>query len=217
MLVVGCSDSRVDPAIITDCRPGDLFVVRNVANLIPPYEPDTRYHGVSAAIEYAICFLNVEHVIVLGHSHCGGIDALMQCSDDNVVGEFIGRWVAISRPARDAVQRDLKHKSRELQRIVDNDPTNVQWISSIKELVETLNIPKLNKIIEEGDDDNDENDSNEYDDPEKECDDDDDVVEKDVVACWNCNNYNRETHICNEDNAEEEPNEPGCNAFEYKI
>jgi carbonic anhydrase len=58
----------------------------------------------------------VEHVIVLGHSHCGGIDALMQCSDDNVVGEFIGRWVAISRPARDAVQRDLKHKSRELQR-----------------------------------------------------------------------------------------------------
>jgi carbonic anhydrase len=116
VLVVGCSDSRVDPAIITDCRPGDLFVVRNVANLIPPYEPDTRYHGVSAAIEYAICFLNVEHVIVLGHSHCGGIDALMQCSDDNVVGEFIGRWVAISRPARDAVQRDLKHKSRELQR-----------------------------------------------------------------------------------------------------
>lgn len=116
VLVVGCSDSRVDPAIITDCRPGDLFVVRNVANLIPPYEPDTRYHGVSAAIEYAICFLNVEHVIVLGHSHCGGIDALMQCSDDNVVGEFIGRWVAISRPARDAVQRDLKHKPRELQR-----------------------------------------------------------------------------------------------------
>lgn len=116
VLVVGCSDSRVDPAIVTDCRPGDLFVIRNVANLIPPYEPDTHYHGVSAAVEYAVCFLNVEHVIVLGHSHCGGIDALMRGSDDNVIGEFIGRWMAIVRPAREAVQRDLGHKPMELQR-----------------------------------------------------------------------------------------------------
>ena len=59
VLVVGCCDSRVDPAIITDCRPGDLFVVRNVANLIPPYEPDLRYHGVSSAVEYAVQVLKV--------------------------------------------------------------------------------------------------------------------------------------------------------------
>ena len=116
VLVIGCSDSRVDPAIITDCRPGDLFVVRNVANLVPPYEPDSHYHGISAAVEYAVQFLKVEHLIVLGHSHCGGIDALMDCGDDNVVGEFIGRWVAIARPAKDAIRRDLSHKPIEIQK-----------------------------------------------------------------------------------------------------
>jgi carbonic anhydrase len=116
VLVIGCSDSRVDPAIMTDCRPGDLFVVRNVANLVPPYEPDGHYYAVSAAVEYAVRFLNVEHVIVLGHSQCGGIDALMRSNDDNCVGEFIDQWVAIAKPARQAVQRDLGHKPMELQR-----------------------------------------------------------------------------------------------------
>jgi len=115
VLVVGCCDSRVDPAIITDCRPGDLFVVRNVANLIPPYEPDLRYHGVSSAVEYAVQVLKVEHIIVLGHSHCGGIDALMRRSDEIPFGEFIDHWVAIAQPAKDAVQRDMGHKSPELQ------------------------------------------------------------------------------------------------------
>ena len=114
VLVVGCCDSRVDPAILTDCRPGDMFVVRNVANLVPPYEPDSRYHGVSSAIEYAVQVLNVEHVIVLGHSHCGGIDALMQ-SGERTFGEFIDRWIAIAQPALAAVKRDLKHKPSQLQ------------------------------------------------------------------------------------------------------
>lgn len=115
VLVVGCCDSRVDPAIITDCRPGDLFVVRNVANLIPPYQPDAHYHGVSAAVEYAVRVLQVEHAIVLGHSQCGGIDALMLSSDENPSGEFIDQWVAIAHPAKEAVQRSLGHKSEDLQ------------------------------------------------------------------------------------------------------
>ena len=72
-LVISCSDSRVDPSLLTGAEPGDLFVIRNVANLVPPYEPDARYHGVSAALEYAVCQLQVEHIIVLGHSQCGGI------------------------------------------------------------------------------------------------------------------------------------------------
>jgi len=115
VLVIGCSDSRVDPAIITDCRPGDLFVIRNVANLVPPYEPDTHYHGVSSALEYAVRFLEVEHIIILGHSHCGGIDALMRSSEQTPIGEFIDRWVDIARPAKNAVLKDLSKKTSELQ------------------------------------------------------------------------------------------------------
>lgn len=115
VLMIGCSDSRVDPAILTDCRPGDIFVVRNVANLIPPYEPDGHYHGISSAVEYAVRFLKVEHVIVMGHSHCGGIDALMRSGEGTVVGEFIDQWVAIARPARDAVELELAHKTEELK------------------------------------------------------------------------------------------------------
>lgn len=115
VLLIGCSDSRVDPAILTDCQPGDLFVVRNVANLIPPYEPDARYHGVSSAIEYAVLFLQVEHIIVMGHSHCGGIDALMRSSAESQVGEFIDHWVEIARPAKEIVQRDLSDKTFDMQ------------------------------------------------------------------------------------------------------
>ena len=114
VLMIGCSDSRVDPAILTDCRLGDIFVVRNVANLVPPYEPDGRYHGVSSAVEYAVRFLKVEHVIVMGHSHCGGIDALMH-STTNPVSEFVEQWVAIACSARQAVQRELAHKSDALK------------------------------------------------------------------------------------------------------
>lgn len=115
VLVVGCCDSRVDPAILTDCRPGDLFVLRDIANLVPPYQEDQSQHGISSAIEYAVCYLKVEHIIVLGHSHCGGIDALMQYDPEHPIGEFIDRWVSIAQPARDAVQRELCYKSRELQ------------------------------------------------------------------------------------------------------
>ena len=86
-LLIGCSDSRVDPAILTDSAPGDLFVVRNVANLVPPYETTGRYHGTSAALEFAVCNLHVHNIIVLGHSHCGGINALLDGYGENDEGE----------------------------------------------------------------------------------------------------------------------------------
>lgn len=106
-LVVACSDSRVDPAIITDCAPGDIFVIRNVANLVPAYEPDGRRHGVSAALEFAVRKLQVEHVIVLGHSRCGGIEALMEEGDSDPGGDFILDWMDIAAPARAQVLREL--------------------------------------------------------------------------------------------------------------
>jgi carbonic anhydrase len=103
VMVVACSDSRVDPAIITGAEPGDLFVVRNVANLVPPYEPDGTYHGTSAALEFAVRFLGVEDIIVLGHAKCGGIHALMEGArvpQSDRPAEFIAQWMAIAERAR---------------------------------------------------------------------------------------------------------------------
>ena len=82
-MVVACCDSRVDPAVILQCDPGDLFVVRNVANIVPPYEKDEMHHGTSAALEFGVCYLNVNHLILLGHSQCGGVQALL---DETQVG-----------------------------------------------------------------------------------------------------------------------------------
>lgn len=94
VMVVSCCDSRVDPALILQCDPGDLFVVRNVANIIPPCERDGTYHGTSAALEFGICFLKVEHLVLLGHSQCGGIQALLN-SDTSNPNDFITNWVSI--------------------------------------------------------------------------------------------------------------------------
>jgi carbonic anhydrase len=94
LMVVSCCDSRVDPALILQCDPGDLFVVRNVANIIPPFEKDIMHHGTSAALEFGICGLEVEDLILLGHSQCGGINALLT-GDAGVQNDFITNWVSI--------------------------------------------------------------------------------------------------------------------------
>lgn len=94
IMVVACCDSRVDPALILQCEPGDLFVARNVANIVPPYEKDEAHHGTSAALEFGVCFLNVKHLILLGHSQCGGIQALLDGSDTNK-NDFINSWVSL--------------------------------------------------------------------------------------------------------------------------
>ncbi len=95
-MIVGCCDSRVAPEVIFDAGPGELFVVRNVANLVPPYSPDSNYHGVSAAVEYAVKVLKVRNIVVLGHARCGGIQAF---ADNAPPGDFIGRWMSLVAPA----------------------------------------------------------------------------------------------------------------------
>jgi carbonic anhydrase len=102
-MVIACSDSRTDPSIIMQCEPGEIFVVRNVANIVPPYESDTGYHGVSSAIEYAVKILKVANIIVLGHSSCGGIDTLMKNDGSHDDTEFINKWLAMMNPVRDQV------------------------------------------------------------------------------------------------------------------
>ncbi len=114
-LLIGCSDSRVDPALLTDCAPGDLFMIRNVANLVPPYEKNCGYHGVSSALEYAVLYLEVSNIIVMGHSGCGGINGLMEMGKGKRVGEFIDNWVNIAAPARDKVLRNMPDASPEEQ------------------------------------------------------------------------------------------------------
>jgi carbonic anhydrase len=116
-LVISCCDSRVDPAMITGADPGDLFVVRNVANLVPPYRQGTEAPGIRSAIEFAVKSLKVDHIIVLGHSGCGGIQALME--GEGITQhryEFIGAWVSVASRAREQVLRELPHKSPALQR-----------------------------------------------------------------------------------------------------
>jgi carbonic anhydrase len=112
-LIVACSDSRVDPALLTGADPGDVFVVRNVANLVPSYQPGVSYASVPAALEFAVQTLLVEHIIVLGHANCGGIHALME--GEGPEGEFIGRWVGIAQRAHDRVLAELPGKAPALQ------------------------------------------------------------------------------------------------------
>jgi carbonic anhydrase len=105
-LVVACCDSRVDPALVLDCAPGDLFVIRNVANLVPPAENQGHYHGTSAALEFGVRNLKVPHIIVLGHAQCGGIHALLEGSVDKDES-FIAEWMGIADAAREQVEREL--------------------------------------------------------------------------------------------------------------
>jgi len=109
VLVIACSDSRVDPTRVFDTEPGQMFVVRNVANLVPPFDPDPTHgqHSTSAAIEYAVTQLKVHHILVLGHARCGGIKASIEGTfDDAAPGEggFIKRWMSQIAPARDTIR-----------------------------------------------------------------------------------------------------------------
>jgi carbonic anhydrase len=99
IMVIGCCDSRVSPEVIFDARPGELFVVRNVANLVPPYAPDAGLHGVSAALEFACIALKVKHIVVLGHARCGGVRAYAEHATPLSSGDFIGQWVSLIAPA----------------------------------------------------------------------------------------------------------------------
>jgi carbonic anhydrase len=107
VMVIGCCDSRVSPEVIFDAGPGELFVVRNVANLVPVYAPDGGAHGVSAALEYAVRALRVKHIVVLGHAQCGGIRAFIDKTAPLSPGDFIGKWMSMfTKPGEKVSQRE---------------------------------------------------------------------------------------------------------------
>jgi carbonic anhydrase len=106
VMVIACSDSRVDPSIIFDASPGEIFVVRNIANLVPPFETGGGRHGVSAALEFAVSVLEVDDILVLGHGQCGGVEAALSRRFDGASpgdGGFIAHWVDLLDDARDRV------------------------------------------------------------------------------------------------------------------
>lgn len=107
--MISCCDSRVDTGILFDAEPGEIFVIRNVANLVPPFELQGDYHGTSAALEFAVTCLKVKEIMVLGHANCGGIRALME-NDGNINKDgFIDRWMQIAAPAKKEIlsRKDL--------------------------------------------------------------------------------------------------------------
>ena len=140
VLVIGCCDSRVSPEVIFDARPGELFVVRNVANIVPPYAPDGHAHGVSAALEFAVAALKVKHIVVLGHAQCGGVKAFAEDAEPLGPGDFIGQWMRLMAPAADKVgPRASLSRAEYLVRLeqanIANSLDNLMTFPRLRELV----------------------------------------------------------------------------------
>jgi len=122
VMVIACSDSRVDPAQIFDARPGEMFVVRNVANLVPPFERDNHYHGVSAALEFAVTQLEVDELVVMGHGFCGGCAAALTGQFDSAPhgeGHFIAHWIDMLSEAREPIRARHPELGREAFRAME--------------------------------------------------------------------------------------------------
>ncbi|WP_119389642.1 carbonic anhydrase [Taklimakanibacter lacteus] len=106
IMMIACCDSRAAPETIFDAGPGEIFVVRNVANLVPPYAPDGRHHSTSAALEFAVLQLGVQHIVIMGHGRCGGIRAITEPGAPLSTGDFIGKWLAGVRDVAETVEHD---------------------------------------------------------------------------------------------------------------
>ena len=142
VMVIGCCDSRVSPEVIFDARPGELFVVRNVANIVPPYSPDGQAHGVSAALEFGVAALKVKHIVVLGHAQCGGVKAFAQDAEPLSPGDFIGKWMRLMAPAAEKTPRGDLSPADYLKRLEQANIAN--------SLDNLRTFPRLRKLIERG-------------------------------------------------------------------
>ena len=119
VMIIACCDSRAAPETIFDAGPGEIFVMRNVANLVPPYAPDGKHHATSAAIEFAVIALGVKHVVVMGHGRCGGIRAVVEGGDPLSAGDFIGKWMSDVKDVAATVRHDHNH-DHDLQTAVEH-------------------------------------------------------------------------------------------------
>ena len=142
IMVIGCCDSRVSPEVIFDARPGELFVVRNVANIVPPYAPDGQAHGVSAAIEFGLEGLKVKHIVVLGHARCGGVKAFAEEAAPLSPGDFIGKWMKLMQPAAEKTSRGSLSPSDYI--------TQLELANIVNSLNNLKTFPRLAAMIEKG-------------------------------------------------------------------
>src|SRR3978361_2173391 len=143
IMVIGCCDSRVSPEVIFDARPGELFVVRNVGNLVPPFETGGSYHGVSAALEFGVGVLKIKHIVILGHAHCGGVKAFAEDAAPISPGDFIGRWMSLMAPALEKVgPRGTMSREEYIERL--------EKASVVNTLDNLMTFPRLRKLIERG-------------------------------------------------------------------
>lgn len=143
-LVIACSDSRSAPEIIFDAGPGELFVIRNVANMVPPYEPDSNFHATSAALEFAVLSLKVSDIVVMGHGRCGGIRAALDPNAEPLSpGDFIGRWMGLLKPAAEQIQSNDIMTQTERQ-------TALERISIRNSLDNLRSFPEIRAREEEG-------------------------------------------------------------------
>src|SRR5689334_5685359 len=143
VMVIGCCDSRVSPEVIFDVGPGELFVVRNIANLVPVYQPDGNAHGVSAALEYAVTVLKVKHIVILGHAQCGGIRAFVDKIEPLTPGDFIGKWMQMFiKPGEVVEQRD--HET--MQDFV----TRIEKAAVFRSLENLMTFPFVRTRVESG-------------------------------------------------------------------
>jgi carbonic anhydrase len=140
VMVIGCCDSRVSPEVIFDASPGEIFVARNVANLVPPFETAGQYHGTSAALEFAVQLLKVKHIVVLGHASCGGIRAFADGAAPLSPGDFIGKWMSLIAPAAERVGSDGGAAAADLRRLelaaIELSLANLMTFPCIRILVE---------------------------------------------------------------------------------
>ena len=144
IMVIGCCDSRVSPEVIFDARPGELFVLRNVANLVPPYTPDGGYRAASAALEFAVQALEVKHVVVLGHARCGGVRAFAQREAPLSPGDFIGGWMSLIAPAAETVGPPSAFGS------LEDYLTRLEQVSVTRTLDNLLTFPCVRILVERG-------------------------------------------------------------------
>src|SRR6187402_1830677 len=144
VMVIGCCDSRVSPEVIFDVGPGELFVVRNIANLVPVYQPDGNAHGVSAALEYAVTVLKVKHIVVLGHAQCGGIRAFVDKIEPLTPGDFIGKWMQMFiKPGEVVEQRDRES--------MQDFTTRIEKAAVFRSLENLMTFPFVRARVESGD------------------------------------------------------------------
>lgn len=144
VLFISCCDSRVVPNLLTNTNPGDMFIVRNIGNMVAPYSPDNDYHSTAAAIEYAVSVLNVSDIIVCGHSHCGAIEGLYKDFDDDDSFIHVKKWLELGLEAKDYVLANMPNATQK-EKLVETEK-----VSIIFQLINLLTYPKVEEKVANG-------------------------------------------------------------------